>query len=312
MEQNFASAIRNNDLEALKQIPKSDLHIHGGLGCRIQSLEKALGYKIESPPKNMAGLTDMNKYINDTLRPIYRDKNVFEFAIAAALFQAEEDGVKILEMSIDSSFINLYEHKEDEIVEFLKEMHRKHAPEVDFRPEIGINKELKIEEIESYVYPLIETGYFESIDLYGTEDAKEFKEFREIYRKAKSTGLKCKAHAGEFCNANSVREAVETLELEAVQHGINIVHSKEIMQWIKNNDIQLNICPTSNIVLNVASSIQNHPIRELFDFGIKLTINTDDLLIFDQSVSEEYLMLYNENIFSETELNQIRLTGLSC
>ena len=54
-----------------------------------------------------------------------------------------------------------------------------------------------------------------------------------------------------------------------------------------------------------------HPIRKLYDNGIKVTINTDDMLIFDQSVSEEFFNLYNAGVFNSTELNEIRKNGVS-
>ncbi len=119
------------------------------------------------------------------------------------------------------------------------------------------------------------------------------------------------AHAGEYGSASSVREAVEILELQEVQHGIRAAASPEIMKWIAENNITLNVCPTSNVRLCRAESIKKHPIRKLFDHGIRVTINTDDLLVFDQSVSEEYLNLYREGVFSVEELEIIRLNGLS-
>ena len=311
MEYKFSNALRNNDLEILKQIPKTDLHNHGGLGCRLSSLEKALGYQIESPPTSMAALTDMNKYINNILKPIYENINGFEFAIAAALFQAAEDNVTILEMSIDCIFTDMFEKKANGLISFLQDAHRKNAPEMDFRPEIGINRELPLKDIEKKVHTLLETNYFECIDLYGIEDANDPVAYKSIYKKAKNLGLKCKAHAGEFGSAESVRHAVQTLELDAVQHGINIIESKDVMNWIRNNEIQLNMCPTSNVVLKRVESIKKHPIRELFDHGIKVTVNTDDILIFDQSVSEEYLNLYNAGVFNEEELDIIIKNGLS-
>ena len=118
------------------------------------------------------------------------------------------------------------------------------------------------------------------------------------------------AHAGEYGTAESVREAIELLELQQVQHGIGAAMSTEIMKWIAENNILLNVCPTSNVALGRAESIRKHPIRKLFDHGVKVTINTDDLLVFGQSVSEEYLNLYREGVFSADELEQIRQNGL--
>jgi adenosine deaminase len=106
-------------------------------------------------------------------------------------------------------------------------------------------------------------------------------------------------------------EAVELLELSEVHHGIAAVKSKEVMRWLSKHKIQLNICPTSNIMLKRATSYYGHQIKELFENEIPVTVNTDDLLIFDSSVSEEYLKLYANKVFSIEELEIIRQTGLN-
>lgn len=118
------------------------------------------------------------------------------------------------------------------------------------------------------------------------------------------------AHVGEFGDAESVREAVEILELDHVQHGIAAAYSKDVMKWLSRNNIQLNICPTSNVMLNRVSDYHVHPIRLLYDNGIRVTINTDDVLVFGKGVSEEYLKLYNAGLFTPIELDEIRRNSL--
>ena len=74
--------------------------------------------------------------------------------------------------------------------------------------------------------------------------------------------------------------------------------------------IPLHICPTSNIRLGRIHGYSVHPIRTLFDHGVSVTINSDDIAIFDTSVSEEYVHLYQANVFSASELDAIREYGL--
>ena len=122
--------------------------------------------------------------------------------------------------------------------------------------------------------------------------------------------MKCKAHAGEFGSAASVREAVETLELDAVQHGIGAADSAEVMKWLANRQIPLNICPTSNIKLKRVGSYKTHPIRILFDHGVRVTLNTDDALVFGDGVSEQYVKLFKAGVFTIGELETIRGNGM--
>lgn len=111
-------------------------------------------------------------------------------------------------------------------------------------------------------------------------------------------------------NTDDVMEAVEELELDEVHHGIAAANSDFVMSWLAKNNVQLNICPSSNVKLRVVESYSTHPIRKLYDSGIPVTINTDDMLVFNQSVSQEYLNLYNSGLMTAEELDCIRETGL--
>ena len=82
------------------------------------------------------------------------------------------------------------------------------------------------------------------------------------------------------------------------------------MRWWADHKIQLNICPSSNVMLRLVESYALHPIRKLYDYGIPITINSDDLLIFNQTVSQEYLNLFEADLMTAEELNDIRETGL--
>lgn len=82
------------------------------------------------------------------------------------------------------------------------------------------------------------------------------------------------------------------------------------MNRIKDDNIVLHICPSSNVVLGAVSSIKQHPIKTLYKHGIRVTINTDDLLLFNSSVSEEYLKLYQAGVLTGEELDDIRLYSL--
>jgi len=128
---------------------------------------------------------------------------------------------------------------------------------------------------------------------------------------AKEAGLALKAHVGEWGDADSVQRAVEELELDEVQHGIAAAQSSSVMKFLADNRIRLNMCPTSNVLLGRVESLAEHPIRKLYDAGVKVTVNTDDLLVFGQSVSDEFLNLYQTGLFTVAELDEIRRNGLS-
>lgn len=141
------------------------------------------------------------------------------------------------------------------------------------------------QELDKYAY----LGYFKAIDVCAGENIQPFEAFLPLYKKAEKYHMVKKMHVGETGSAEDVRAAVETLGLSEVHHGINASTSKEVMRFLADHQIQLNICPSSNVILGFAKDFKTHPIKTLVENGVKVTINTDDLLIFDSSIENEYL-----------------------
>ncbi len=307
----FSESLASDDIKKVRKIPKSDLHNHAMMGGRLSHLEKAVGKKIERFRNGAEGIHGINKWIAHHYRDLLLLPGTFEKAIEGAFLQAKSDGITVLEMSMDVFMPRLFNIPPETVISTLKQKHAEIAPEIDFRPELGMARSLPVRQLLSCIEPFLESGYFRSIDLYDDEFAQPIGNFREIYRFAKETGLRCKAHAGEFGDAESVRNAVEVLDLDAVQHGIGASTSVEVMKWLAKNNIQLNVCPASNISLRRVKSYKSHPIRTLFDHGVKVTVNSDDLMLFNKGNSEQFLLLYRSGSFSSEELDLIRMNGIS-
>jgi adenosine deaminase len=311
MDKKFQNALRSGDPGEVAKFPKADLHNHSMLGCRLADMEAFYGEPIRPFVYMGNGIHDVNRWIAEVYVPVCRKPGAFEAAVRATFSRANSDGVTVLEMSIDAGFGNLMGIPPREVVETLGRVHAEVAPAIDYRPELGFARPQPVAKLTAFFASYLEFGYFRVIDLYDDESGQPVENFREIYRLAKSAGLKCKAHAGEFGTAESVREAVEVLNLDAVQHGIAAAGSPEVMRWLADRKIPLNICPTSNVVMGNAPSIARHPIRVLYDHGVRVTVNSDDIILFGQSVSQEFLNLLNSGCFSADELEDIRQTGLS-
>jgi len=310
VKNNFTEALESRDLRSLRKIPKSDLHNHSLMGGRLRSMEKFSGRQLEKFRNGTKGVHGINEWLEKVYRPLFDLPGAFKVAVDAAFIQAKSDGVTILEMSLDALMGRLFNIRPEEVVSTFIASHRTIAPGIDFRPELGFSKSLPVRTLLSCFEPYVGMGYFRSIDLYNVEDAQPLENFRELYRFARQMGMKCKAHAGEFGNADSVRKAVELLELDEVQHGIGAAESPDIMKWLSQKGISLNVCPESNISLKRVKSYKTHPIRILFDHGVKVTVNTDDVMLFDVGNSEQYLKLYKSGLFSAEELDMIRMNGL--
>ena len=302
----FQDALRSGNKKLIRSFAKTDFHNHAICGMRRSYIEKRKGAPIPAPKGKFSTLDDMTQYVRDTIIPHISSPEGIEFAFESAIKSAIDDGVSILEMSIETLVISLYPESPNGIINLLKKLRNKFQSKIDFRPELGISRDHEYTKIEDIVYQCLESGVFLSIDLFGNETVKKPEIYKSIYKAAEKSCMKLKAHVGEFGTAESIRQTVEILNLNEVQHGIAAADSPEVMCFLADNNISLNICPTSNVMLSRVPEINVHPARKLFDNGIKLTINTDDLVVFNQSVSDEYLNLYNAGVFNADELETIR------
>ncbi len=231
------------------------------------------------------------------------------FAFEATLVQAQRDGVTRLDIGEDVWAVTLG-MSAAELTSELKAIHARTTPEIEWIPQLGLSRHCEISALLDWIEPFLDIGFYQTLDLYSDELAQPIASFIPVYRRAQDAGLRLKAHVGEWGTADDVREAVETLELAEVQHGIAAATSPEVMRFLAENHIVLNICPTSNVLLGRVADLKSHPIRRLFDAGVTVTIATDDVLMFGQSASQEYLNLYRAGLFHAAELDEIRRNGL--
>jgi adenosine deaminase len=306
----FQKALAAGEINTIRQIPKADLHNHCLLGIPLARLSELFGKPIPPFRHQGKGIADINQWIKSNYSPLLQNPDVFHTLVQESFKQLLRDGITVAEMSIDAGLGKLINKSPGEIVETLRQVHREIAPHVIFRPGLGFARTIPVEKHIPLLAQYLAFDYFEAIDLYDEELSQPIDNFRPLYTEARKNGLRCTAHVGEFGNAEDVRHAAEVLELDAIQHGIAAASSPEVMQWLASNEVVLNICPTSNIVLDRVAGYQTHPIRVLFDHGVKVTVNTDDVTLFGQGVSEEFLHLYQASLFSLDELELIREEGL--
>ncbi len=312
MSIDFVEALSTDNLTAIKTAPKADVHCHAFLSARRENVEHWLGQRLAEPPQKMRGLAGMMEYIDRILAPHLEHRQGFEFIAVSALNNAVQEGVVLLEMSFDIRLVKFYPGGLTELRAFIELLVERYQEQIDVRPELGFARECAADpKWMASAREAIELDIFQSIDLYSHQEACAPEAVKSLYKNARKAGMKLKAHVGEFGGAEDIRRTVEVLNLDEVQHGIAAAESVEVMQWLSENQIQLNVCPTSNVMLDAVPDIASHPIRILYDNGVPVTVNTDDLLIFGQSVSEEYRNLYRAGVFSAQELEGIRCASLA-
>jgi adenosine deaminase/aminodeoxyfutalosine deaminase len=128
--------------------------------------------------------------------------------------------------------------------------------------------------------------------------------FRDLYAQARDRGLRLTCHAGETTGPESIWEALE-IGAERIGHGIRAVEDPRLMQHLRDHQIPLEVCITSNVRTGAVASLANHPVRKLFDAGVPIFLNTDDPALFECSLSSEFDLARRHFGFTEAELQTI-------
>jgi adenosine deaminase len=118
------------------------------------------------------------------------------------------------------------------------------------------------------------------------------------------------AHAGEVGGPESVWGAVELLRCERVGHGVHSVEDPALVEHLRQRGVVLDVSPTSNIRTGAVPQIERHPLRQLFDAGVHVTLNTDDPTFFDTTLSGEYRLVARVLGFDIDELVTLVLNGV--
>jgi adenosine deaminase len=146
--------------------------------------------------------------------------------------------------------------------------------------------------------------YVVGFNLAGDEAGYPPAQFAEAYAIAVSEGLGCTVHAGEHAGAESVREAL-TLPITRMSHGVRAIEDENLVKAIADRGIVLEACPTSNIATRVFDSYEEHPLRRLYEAGVKLTLGSDDPPYFGASIGGEYAVARERFGMGEGELERI-------
>ena len=311
MAPDFQTALTSGDVNAVRRCPKSDLHNHAMLGGERGFLAQRSGRNIAPLDRKLGSMAEMHAWVQGAVGELLKDRKGRLLAFEATLVQARLDGVTRIEIGEDVWAITLHDGSAEELTHGLKRLHALAAPDIEWIPQLGLSRHCPIAAIERWLSPFLGLEFYRTLDLSGDEFAQPIEAFKPLFRQAKEAGLRAKAHVGEWGGADDVWRAVEELALDEVQHGIAAASSPAVMRFLADNQIRLNVCPTSNVMLGRVDSLASHPIRALYHAGVPVTVNTDDVLVFGNGVSEEFLGLYNAGLFSAGELDGIRKTGLT-
>ncbi len=126
--------------------------------------------------------------------------------------------------------------------------------------------------------------------------------FGEVFAYARSQGLRLTAHAGETCGPESVWRALE-IGSERIGHGIACASDPALLRRLRDQNIQLEICVSSNVATRAVPNLAAHPIRRIYDAGVPIVINSDDPGLFHTTLTREYEIARREFGFTDAEIS---------
>ncbi|MDZ7757061.1 adenosine deaminase [Rhodohalobacter sp.] len=121
----------------------------------------------------------------------------------------------------------------------------------------------------------------------------------KAFEYAHSQNIPCTAHAGEACGSDSVWETLQEFKPSRIGHGVRSVEDPKLIEHLKNHQIHLEVCPTSNTLTKVVSNLEDHPVDQIYRSGVSMSINTDGRTISNVTLKDEYESLHQ--IFNWTK-----------
>lgn len=303
--------------EFLRTVPKAEIHIHLEAVISISSVHKLYkkrhGQKMtHEMQKDLFSYTDLNGFVKaflavqdlfqsvDDLSLIFDDLDVymkkngityceaffapsafikkgFDYASMAALF---ERCIKKIEQSTGR------------VVRLLMDVSRTFGCE---------NAMKNYEMLVKHPTPVVI-----GIGLGGAEAKGPAADFKAVFERAHKDGFHAVAHAGEDVGPQSVWDSIELLHAERIGHGISSVQDPHLIDYLAQSKVPFEVCVTSNVFTRkYVTDVKHHPIREMFDDGIFVTVNTDDPVFFRTSLLQEYWLCHHVLKFSMPEIKQL-------
>jgi len=304
------------------EMPKAEIHVHVE-GATQPEVFYTLARKnnVKLPVKNLEEwksffeFRDFNHFIKVYIQAVSVLQKPEDYAFLIEQFykhQAEQN-IIYSEAFLSASFL-VQNFDNNSTLEAIKSGMQKGEEEykvkVNFIPDIARN----IPESKDAVLDLViqgkKAGLFVGLGLGGMENGFPADLFTDTYKKAIENDLHVVAHAGEVVGPESICSALKNLKVERIGHGVTCLQDEKLMRILRENQIPMEVCPTSNYCLGVTEKNKSHQIREMVDKGLYCTLNSDDPAMFSTSLVDEYKLLASQG-FSWEELWQLNINTLN-
>ena len=303
-------------LEAfLRDLPKTETHLHIEGALPFHFVREAYPDRYDAEPASWADdfkFASFAQFDAQLLGMVaawhHSPERYFESATEVFGRLYEEEHVRYLECSFASGVIEFIGGDGAATAEAIK---RAAPPGLEVRVFMGIHHQGYHAGTAAWIDSAVAWPFLDGIDLHGPETHPIEPWTADLWARFRAAGKRLKAHAGEFCGPEMVRWALDVLQVERVQHGVRAVEDPALVRRLAAEGVVLDVCPLSNVKLDVVPSMAVHPLRQLVEAGVVCTVSTDDPIVFGNVLGDEYRALAAALRFTPHELAALARNGFA-
>jgi len=296
----------------IQSLPKTETHLHveGALPYELLHAWRPATYPafpaFRERSYRYQTFPDFEKQLLDNALPWFTSAERYHEAARVMFAKHVAENVKYVETSFHLPVTEFIKVPGPEIIAAIKSAAPK---ELEVRVFAGMLRS----DFDGTMRPIIDqlhtwTG-LAGVDLHGHELMPTKPDTARVWAKLRAAGKVTKCHAGEFDGSARVREAIEVLGVTRIQHGVRAIENPAVVKLAVDRGVTFDVCPISNLGLQVVPDMAHHPLRKLAEAGVRCTISTDDPLCFANSVNEEYVAISHGLGFTRPELARFARNG---
>jgi aminodeoxyfutalosine deaminase len=287
-------------------LPKAELHLHLEGSAEIETLREL----DPATPSDLYSYSDFNAFLKafGIVGKLLRTPSAYALVTRRLLERLAAQNVHYAEIIIAAGVVLWKEQEFGPIFDAVREATAGSPVEVrwilDAVRQFGVEPAMRVAELAAARIGEGVVGF----GIGGSEERGPAEWFTEVFAFARSAGLRLTAHAGEGTSPSSIWAAL-ALGAERIGHGISASEDPALLRHLREHDIPLEVCVTSNLVTGVVKRLEDHPLRRLYDARVPIVLNTDDPAMFGCTLTGEYRLAASQFGFSEAELRAIAENG---
>ncbi len=312
--------------EVFRALPKTDLHVHLDGSLRLETiLDLAQSEKINLPANTVEGLRDvigcgrhfgsLVEYLRGfeiTLQVMQTEESLERIAFELAE-DAHRENVRYMEVRYAPMLHTRHGLKLTRVVEAVLQGLRRARETYGIKANVIICGIRNISPESSYEMAELAVAYkgrgVVGFDLAGAEADFPPKHHRAAFQLVRDNNINCTIHAGEAYGPESIAQAIHVCGAHRIGHGCRLRENGDLLHYVNDHRVPMECCPSSNVQTGAVRDLRSHPLKLYFDLGLRITINTDNRLITDTTVSQELYLVHKELGVPFEDLKSIIVAG---